>query len=145
MKQVRQFTSRSDFWNTPKKLYETIISKGYVDYNPTNSLIVPFDSQTTQFHNKKVYINPPFSLLSEPEFVSTIHKLILNGNEVLLLIPSRTDTKYFHKLLEFMPRVYFVKGRLKFNDTGYAPFPSVFLHFTKTNDNSYRPFDIDLI
>ena len=29
--------NRSDYWNTPKKLYDEIINKGYKDYNTSNS------------------------------------------------------------------------------------------------------------
>ena len=50
---------------------------------------------------------------------------------IMFLIPSRTDTKYFHKLLELNPVIIFIKGRLKFNDTETAPFPSMVLYFSK--------------
>ena len=44
----------------------------------------------------------------------------------MLLIPARTDTVYFHKLLEFKPEIVFIKGRLRFNDSKLsAPFPSI--------------------
>ena len=46
---------------------------------------------------------------------------------VVMLIPARTDTRYFHEFIYHRAdEIRFVKGRLKFNDgkTG-APFPSM--------------------
>ena len=105
---MKQYTKRSDYWNTPSKLYDYIINYlGYIDYNPSNSMISPFDNNVGDFKNSKVFINPPFSILSKPEFYNTIYKLVKNYNKVLLLIPSRTDTKYFHKLLGLDPKISF--------------------------------------
>ena len=58
-----------------------------------------------------------------------------------MLIPARTDTKYWHDyIMEGATAVYFIKGRLKFynkviadytgkNDLSPAPFPSVVVVF----------------
>lgn len=45
-----------------------------------------------------------------------------------MLLPARTDTKWFHDYIYNNPRaeVRFVKGRLRFNDGKIdAPFPSM--------------------
>src|SRR5690554_3775122 len=115
--------SRSDYWNTPIKLYNEIIKKGYKDYNPSNSYINPFYNDTDKYINDRVFINPPFSILNKQEWILTIKQLINNNNEVLLLLPARTDTKQFHKLLGFGFKVTFIKGRLRYNDDKPAPFP----------------------
>ena len=74
------------------------------------------------YYNSKLYINPPFSLMNEfTEFGLKQSK----NNKVIFLIPARTDTRYFHNLLSVNPSIYFIKGRLKYNDTGTAPFPSI--------------------
>jgi site-specific DNA-methyltransferase (adenine-specific) len=47
-----------------------------------------------------------------------------------MLVPARTDVKWFHKALEYGAKVQFIKGRLKFgNSKQSAPFPSIFLIF----------------
>mgnify|MGYP000928627583 CR=1 FL=1 len=120
--------SRSDYWNTPKKLYIKILSLGYIDYNPENSYIDPFNSKAHLFRNQKVFINPPFSILNKPEWINTVKGLLQNQNEVLLLLPARTDTKQFHELLKLDLYVHFIKGRLKYNDSNPAPFPSLWLY-----------------
>lgn len=49
---------------------------------------------------------------------------------VVMLIPARTDTRYFHDYIMHRAEVRFVRGRLKFggSDTG-APFPSMLVIF----------------
>ena len=43
-----------------------------------------------------------------------------------MLIPSRTDTRWFHEWVYGKAELRFVKGRLRFNDSkGSAPFPSL--------------------
>jgi site-specific DNA-methyltransferase (adenine-specific) len=50
-----------------------------------------------------------------------------------MLIPARTDTKYWHDFVMKASEVYFVKGRLKFsNSTNSAPFPSAVVVFEKS-------------
>lgn len=49
-------------------------------------------------------------------------------NEVWLLIPARTDTKYFRELVDELGEkmaIIFITGRLKYNDAGSAPFPTM--------------------
>lgn len=47
-----------------------------------------------------------------------------------MLIPSRTDTRYFHDYIYQRTEIRFVKGRLKFGDQkNAAPFPSMLVIF----------------
>ena len=51
-----------------------------------------------------------------------------------MLIPARTDTKYFHEYIYHKAKdIRFVKGRLKFGreqkESGSAPFPSMVVIF----------------
>jgi site-specific DNA-methyltransferase (adenine-specific) len=62
------------------------------------------------------------------------------GGVVVMLIPSRTDTRYFHDFIYGKAEIRFIKGRLKFVDMDYqgkeedrkmspAPFPSMLVIF----------------
>ena len=43
-----------------------------------------------------------------------------------MLLPSRTDTRYFHEYIQHRAEIRFIKGRLKFSDSkNGAPFPSM--------------------
>ena len=53
-----------------------------------------------------------------------------SGNTIVLLIPARTDTSYFHDYILGHAEIRWVRGRLQFEDedgTVYppAPFPSM--------------------
>ena len=123
------FSHESDHWATPKKLYECFMKHGYIDPCP---LHCKENNLWKTYFNKKLFINPPYSKIKD--WVEFIRRNKSSNCEIWLLIPARTDTKYFHELLELSPDIVFLKGRLHFNDeTGTAPFPSVMLHFYKLN------------
>ena len=93
---------------------------------------------------KKLYINPPFSKISE--WVNYgLKQYFINHCEVIFLIPARTDTKYFHELLSYSPDIYFIKGRLHYNEskTG-APFPSLFIRLKHQNPKEAECLGIEL-
>lgn len=55
-----------------------------------------------------------------------------NGTTTVMLVPSRTDTKWFHAYVYEKPGVsiQFVKGRLRFGGSkNGAPFPSMIIVF----------------
>jgi len=119
----------SDHWSTPKEIYDYyIIKKNY--YDPCPLYGKDFDLNIL---NKNMFINPPYSNISE-----WIDFSIESANEykkhIVLLIPCRTDTRYFHKLLNNNVTLEFIKGRLKFgNHKKSAPFPSVLVHLNYHN------------
>lgn len=59
------------------------------------------------------------------------------GMKIVLLVPARTDTKYFHEWGFEAPYYLFIKGRLKFDESpdkrasSSAPFASVLVLFTE--------------
>ena len=58
-----------------------------------------------------------------------------------MLLPARTDTKWFHDFIYNRAEVRFVRGRLKFGDSkSGAPFPSmvVIYHEMKGAENGKK-------
>ena len=52
-----------------------------------------------------------------------------------MLLPARTDTKWFHDFVLGKAEIRFVKGRLKFGDSkNSAPFPSMVVVFYGHNE-----------
>ena len=54
----------------------------------------------------------------------------MHGTTIVLLIPARTDTSYFHDYIYGKAEIRFIRGRLRFTDedgisSGPAPFPSM--------------------
>ena len=77
----------------------------------------------------RVFCNPPYSQIAK--WVEKAFRETREDNTlVVLLIPSRTDTRYFHDFIYQRAEIRFVKGRLKFGDgKGSAPFPSMVVIF----------------
>lgn len=76
-----------------------------------------------------MFCNPPYGSIAK--WVEKAYREAQKENTiVVMLIPSRTDTKYFHDFIYHRSEIRFVKGRLKFGDSPYnAPFPSMIVIF----------------
>ena len=116
---------KSDDWATPEDIYKHFINDlECIDPCP---LFSEYDNLDRLYVTRNIYINPPYSKINEwVKFIKNNYKF----NIIYLLIPSRTDTKYFHELMniECCKVLYFIKGRLKFgNSKKSAPFPSVLI------------------
>ena len=114
----------SDHWSTPKEIYDYYIK--YLEYyDPCPLKDNDFDFRLIK---QNIFLNPPYSDISR--WIDwAIYNWSMTNKHVVILIPSRTDTKYFHKLLECGCDLEFIKGRLKFGEQkGSAPFPSVLVH-----------------
>lgn len=115
------FSKKSDNWATPKVIYDRYIVKDYFDPCPLNS---NFDGLKIEWEAKN-FVNPPYSKIKE--FVEKAIEEHKKGKEVVLLIPARTDTKYFKKLIDYGVDITFITGRLHFNESNSAPFPSCYI------------------
>ena len=90
---------------------------------------------------KRTFVNPPYSQLKSTRKkiggLKKAHIEAQKGKLIVMLIPSRTDTSWFHDIiLENNYRVKFLRGRVKFyNDekkkSVSAPFPSMIVIFQK--------------
>lgn len=59
-----------------------------------------------------------------------------HGNLVVMLLPARTDTKWFHDYIYHKAEIRFIKGRLKFGGCkDAAPFPSMVVIFGKEKEH----------
>ena len=76
-----------------------------------------------------MFCNPPYSQIGL--WVEKAFRESRNDNTVVvLLIPSRTDTKYFHNFIYHRSEIRFIRGRLKFGEAkNSAPFPSMVVIF----------------
>ena len=79
-----------------------------------------------------IWLNPPYSKGLQEKFVrkAICARADLGidpaGGQVVMLLPSRTDTKLFHEWLVPHCDITFLKGRLKFKGAAQgAPFPSL--------------------
>ena len=112
---------KSDNWATPKYIYDKYIESGYFDPCPLNNC---FNGLEIEWEDKN-FINPPYSNIKA--WVDKAIDQHKKGKECVLLIPARTDTKYFRKLVDYGVEITFITGRLHFSESNSAPFPSCFI------------------
>ena len=67
-------------------------------------------------------------------FKRHILNMSVGGVTIVMLIPARTDTSYFHDYIYGKAEIRFLRGRLKFEDENGeamnpAPFPSMVVIF----------------
>lgn len=133
------YSSKSDEWSTPKDFFDDINKEFNFNLDPCCTKDNhKCDTYYTIYDNGlekkwgggyRVFCNPPYSKISE--WVAKAFYETRNDNTlVVLLIPSRTDTKYFHDYIYNRAEIRFVKGRLKFGEEkNSAPFPSMLVIF----------------
>lgn len=92
------------------------------------------DGLKSSWGGEIVFCNPPYGR----QIGDWVRKAYEEGQKpdttVVLLIPARTDTTYFHDYIYGKAEIRFLKGRLKFTDEdgnakGAAPFPSLLAIF----------------
>lgn len=80
-----------------------------------------------------VWCNPPYG----KEIINWVRKAseeIENDycDFIVMLLPARTDTRWFQKYVYGKAELHFVNGRLKFGENeSSAPFPSLIAIYTK--------------
>ena len=80
-----------------------------------------------------VFCNPPYGLEIKI-WVYKAYEESKKGNTIVMLIPARTDTSYFHEYIYGKAEIRFIRGRIHFTDeegisAGPAPFPSMVVIF----------------
>ncbi len=139
MEAGRKNSNNKKNWNTPIKYVNAVIDFfGEIDLDPAtndNSLIpaktkfiLPIDGLKEDWSlYKKIYINPPFGLDSErgtsiKDWIKKASDTNLNfGNEILMLVPSSTNTSHFQKIIFKIKSggiVFLNDTRLRFLDSG---------------------------
>lgn len=76
-----------------------------------------------------MFCNPPYSEIGK--WVEKAYRESRVDNTlVVMLMPARTDTRYFHNFIYNRAEIRFVNGRLKFGEAIHnAPFPSMIVIF----------------
>lgn len=121
---------------TPESLMDELTNEFGEMFDPCpNDFIV--DGLTIDWPLDKVaYVNPPYTRGQIGLWVKKCYEQQQRGVDVVLLIPSYTDTAYFHDYIYNNAELRFIRGRLKFK--GYnnkASFPSMLCIFNGGQNN----------
>lgn len=121
------FKSQRLDWKTPKAVYQVLDSEFYFDFDPC-PIHPMFDGLEVEWGNVN-FVNPPYGR-ELPKWIRKGYEEWRRGKIVVFLIPSRTDTSWWHEYIMRASEIRFIKGRLKFDDQeNSAPFPSAIVIF----------------
>lgn len=129
------FSSKTDQWATPQIFFDHLNDEFHFDLDPcadekNHKTELYFtkedDGLTKDWSGHRVFCNPPYGRTIGKWVEKSFKEGVKDNTLVVLLIPARTDTSYFHDYIYNRAEIRFVPGRLKFggSSTG-APFPSM--------------------
>ena len=132
------FSSKTDLWSTPQDLFDKLNKHFNFQLDvcalPSNAKCIKF--YTPEVDGLKqdwnmgvnVWMNPPYGR-EISKWMDKALKESEKGATVVCLVPSRTDTRWWHDYA-MKGAIYFIRGRLKFgNAKNSAPFPSALVVF----------------
>ena len=139
------FSSKTNEWSTPQNFFDELNREFNFTLDPCatkeNAKCKKFytkedDGLKQNWDNEIVFCNPPYG----SEIKDWVKKASdTRGGVVVMLIPARTDTRYFHEYIYHKAEIRFIKGRLKFGDAKQsAPFPSMVVIFKKNETNTTK-------
>ena len=131
------FSSAKDDWETPPDFFERLNAEfGFTidvcaskDNAKCEAYYTIKDDALKQEWTGICWQNPPYGR-GVLKWIQKAYLSAMAGAIVVCLIPSRTDTVYWHSYVMRATEIRFVRGRLKFVGAKYpAPFPSAVIVF----------------
>ena len=133
------FSSATDNWSTPQDFFDKLNDEFHftldVCADETNHKCEHYYTKEIDGLSRPwigtIWCNPPYGR-KIGEWVRRALFASVAGNTVVMLLPARTDTKWFHDYIYKRDNVEirFIKGRLKFGGCkNSAPFPSMVVIF----------------
>lgn len=134
------FSSETDQWATPQDFFDELNAEFHFTLDPCATrenakcarfFTVEDDGLKQDWQGETVFCNPPYGREIGKWVKKCYEESKKPGTTVVMLIPARTDTSYFHDYIYGKAReVRFIRGRLKFGDSqNSAPFPSMVVVF----------------
>lgn len=136
MDQKLFFSSNSDLWSTPLDLFYKYDD---IYHFETDVCALPNNAKCNNYFTPEIdglkqewagvcWCNPPYGR----SIGKWVKKAYESNATVVMLLPARTDTKWFHDFCLPYGKIEFLRGRLKFGGCkNCAPFPSMIVVFNK--------------
>lgn len=129
------FSSKTDDWYTPIDFYNQLNEEfnfnldpcaNYDNHKCSTYFTREEDGLKQSWEGYTVFVNPPYGREIKDWIKKSYEESLKPNTTVVMLIPSRTDTQYFHDYIYGKADIRFIKGRLKFGGCkDPAPFPSM--------------------
>ncbi len=134
------FSSKTDEWSTPQDFFDELNKEFDFTLDPCAT---PENAKCEKYYTKEddglkqdwsgetVFCNPPYGRAIKDWVKKCYEESKKPNTTVVMLIPARTDTSYFHDYIYHKAKeIRFIRGRLKFgNAKNSAPFPSMVVIF----------------
>lgn len=134
------FSSQTDDWATPNDFFDKLNAEFHFTLDPCAT---PDNAKCEHYYTKsddgliqdwsgqRVFCNPPYGKQLAQWVAKCYHESQKKNTLVVMLIPARTDTRYFHQYIYHQAtEIRFIQGRLRFgNAVNPAPFPSMIVIF----------------
>ena len=133
------FSSKTDLWETPQEFFDELDLEFHFDLDVC---ALPENAKCTAYYTPEqdglsqpwygcCWCNPPYGR-EIGRWVKKAADSAEGGAMVVMLLPARTDTRWFHDYIYGKAEVRFVRGRLKFGGCkNSAPFPSMVVIFPR--------------
>jgi len=131
-------SSKSNEWATPEHLFYELDNEFHFTLDPCSTnenkkcvknFTMIEDGLEQDWSNDRVFMNPPYGK-EIGRWLAKAYNEAKKGALVVCLIPSRTDTAYWHDYVMKANEIRYIRGRLKFGDSlSPAPFPSAIVVF----------------
>lgn len=129
------YTSRTDEWSTPQNMFDEL----HREFNFTVDAAASkdnakckryFDKETNglmqNWAGETVWCNPPYGRQIGKWMKKALVESRHPRTTVVMLVPVRTETAWFHDYVYHRAEIRFLRGRLKFGGAkNNAPFPSM--------------------
>ena len=129
------FSSNTDLWATPQQFFDELDAEFHFTLDPCalpeNAKCRKFftpdvDGLKQDWQGHTVFCNPPYGRAIAAWVKKCYEESLKPDTKVVMLIPARTDTSYFHDYIYHKAELRFIRGRLKFGNAEQgAPFPSM--------------------
>ena len=133
------FSSKTPEWETPQDFFDELDREFHFDVDVCatheNKKCARYFPQfgLEQKWAGTCWMNPPYGR-EIGKWVKKAYEASQGGATVVCLVPSRTDTKWFHDYC-MKGEIRFIRGRLKFGGSkNSAPFPSAVVIFRGSGD-----------
>lgn len=137
------FSSATCEWATPMNLFSALNEEFHFGIDVCAT---PENAKCENFFTEKVnglaqnwgghgtiWCNPPYGK-EIGKWVQKAYETSKSGETVVMLLPARTDTHWFHDYIYGKAAIRFIRGRLKFGGSkNNAPFPSMIVIFGGDN------------
>lgn len=137
------YSSKTDMWATPQDFFDALDAEFHFTLDACAvkenakcaAYYTPEQNGLDQPWTGQVWCNPPYGR-NVGQWVKKAHDTASGGGCVVMLLPARTDTRWFHDYIYGKTEVRFIKGRLKFGSCqNAAPFPSMVVIFGGEHKN----------